>query len=256
MSRVLVVGDSCKDVFIYGDINRLTPEAPVPVFNPIRETSNDGMAKNVANNVEALGSNIFTITNPNSIRKIRYVDKKSNQLVLRVDEHDHCKRIDNILLSGIQNNKCHLPILGETRVDAIIVSDYCKGFLTEDDIKWICDNNKNVFVDTKKKLGEWIDNCTYLKINSLEYENNEKFLNEYYAVMDKTIVTKGNEGCLFKNKIYPTDDVPVKDISGAGDTFLAGLVVEYLKSNDIVKSIEFAQECTTRVVQKHGVSVL
>ena len=256
MSRVLVVGDSCKDVFVYGDINRLTPEAPVPVFNPTKETSNDGMAKNVANNVEALGSNIFTITNPNSIRKIRYVDKKSNQLVLRVDEHDHCKRIDNILLSGIQNNKCHLPILGETRVDAIIVSDYCKGFLTEDDIKWICDNNKNVFVDTKKKLGEWIDNCTYLKINSLEYENNEKFLNEYYAVMDKTIVTKGNEGCLFKNKIYPTDDVPVKDISGAGDTFLAGLVVEYLKSNDIVKSIEFAQECTTRVVQKHGVSVL
>ena len=70
------------------------------------------------------------------------------------------------------------------------------------------------------------------------------------------IVTKGNEGCLFQDKVYPTEDVPVKDISGAGDTFLAGLVVEYLKSNDIIKSIEFAQECTTRVVQKHGVSVL
>ncbi len=256
MSRVLVVGDSCKDVFIYGDINRLTPEAPVPVFNPIRETSNDGMAKNVANNVEALKSQIFTITNPNSIKKIRYVDKKSNQLVLRVDEHDYCDRIDNDLLGKIKNNKCHLPILGETKFDAVIVSDYCKGFLTEDDIKWICDNNKNVFVDTKKKLGEWIENVTYLKINSLEYENNEKFLNEYYAVMDKTIVTKGNEGCLFQDKVYPTEDVPVKDISGAGDTFLAGLVVEYLKSNDIIKSIEFAQECTTRVVQKHGVSVL
>ena len=256
MSRVLVVGDSCKDVFIYGDINRLTPEAPVPVFNPIRETSNDGMAKNVANNVEALKSQIFTITNPNSIKKIRYVDKKSNQLVLRVDEHDYCDRIDNDLLGKIKNNKCHLPILGETKFDAVIVSDYCKGFLTEDDIKWICDNNKNVFVDTKKKLGEWIENVTYLKINSLEYENNEKFLNEYYAVMDKTIVTKGNEGCLFQDKVYPTEDVPVKDISGAGDTFLAGLAVEYLKSNDIIKSIEFAQECTTRVVQKHGVSVL
>ena len=76
MSRVLVVGDSCKDVFVYGDINRLTPEAPVPVFNPTKETSNDGMAKNVANNVEALKSQIFTITNSNSIRKVRYVDKK------------------------------------------------------------------------------------------------------------------------------------------------------------------------------------
>ncbi len=256
MSRVLVVGDSCKDVFIYGDVERLTPEAPVPVFNPIRKTFNDGMAKNVANNVEALKSQIFTITNPNSIKKIRYVDHKSNQLVLRVDEHDHCKRIDDILLSGIQSNKCHLPILGETKFDAVIISDYCKGFLTEDDIKWICDNNKNVFVDTKKKLGEWIENVTYLKINSLEYGYNEEFLNEYYAVMDKTIVTKGNEGCMFQDKIYPTQDVLVKDISGAGDTFLAGLVVQYLKTNDIIKSIEFAQICTTKVVQKHGVSVV
>jgi len=254
--NVLIIGDSCKDIFIYGDVNRLSPEAPVPVFNPRRKIQNDGMARNVANNVEALGSTIYTISNPNSIKKVRYVDHKSNQLVLRVDEHDYCKRIDPIVLSGIQDNKCHLPLVGESKVDAIIVSDYCKGFLNEDDIKWICDNNENVFVDTKKKLGEWIGNCTYLKINSLEYENNEEFLNEYYAIMDKTIVTKGNEGCLFKDKIYPTQDVQVKDISGAGDTFLAGLVVEYLKTNDIIKSIKFAQECTKIVVQKHGVSTV
>tara|TARA_A100001011_G_scaffold394691_1_gene487720 strand:+ start:929 stop:1699 length:771 start_codon:yes stop_codon:yes gene_type:complete len=256
VKRVLIVGDSCKDVFIYGDIKRLTPEAPVPVFNPLREIQNYGMAKNVANNVEALDTSIYTITNPNSIKKVRYVDNKSNQMVLRVDEHDYCERIDSVLLSTIQDNKCIIWGSGETEVDAIIVSDYCKGFLTEDDIKWICDNNKNVFVDTKKKLDEWINNVTYLKINSLEYENNEEFLNEYYSIMDKTIVTKGNEGCLFKNKIYPTEDVQVKDISGAGDTFLAGLVVEYLNSNDIEKAIKFAQDCTKIVVQKHGVSTV
>ena len=145
---------------------------------------------------------------------------------------------------------------GQVKIDAIIISDYCKGFLEEDDIQYICENNSNVFVDTKKKLGEWIDNCTYLKINSLEYENNEKFLNKYYDIMNKTIVTKGNEGCLFQEKLYPTKDVPVKDISGAGDTFLAGLVSKYLKTVDIIKSIEFAQKCTTKVVQKHGVSTI
>ena len=63
MSSVLIIGDSCTDVFVYGDITRLTPEAPVPVFNPIRTVKNDGMAKNVANNVEALKTNIYTITN-------------------------------------------------------------------------------------------------------------------------------------------------------------------------------------------------
>ena len=165
MKRVLIVGDSCKDVFIYGDIKRLTPEAPVPVFNPLREIQNYGMAKNVANNVEALGISIYTMTNPNSIKKVRYVDNKSNQMVLRVDEHDYCERIDMESLSSIQNNKYIVWGSGETKVDAIIISDYSKGFLTESDIKWICDNNKNVFVDTKKKLGEWINNVTYLKIN-------------------------------------------------------------------------------------------
>ena len=69
-------------------------------------------------------------------------------------------------------------------------------------------------------------------------------------------MTQGNKGCLFQDKIYPTEDVQVKDISGAGDTFLAGLTVEYVRSNDIVKAIDFAQECTKIVVQKHGVSTV
>ena len=74
--KILVVGDSCKDVFIYGEVRRLTPEAPVPVFNPIREVTNAGMSKNVASNLEALGEIVYNITNPNSIRKVRYVDHK------------------------------------------------------------------------------------------------------------------------------------------------------------------------------------
>ena len=74
--------------------------------------------------------------------------------------------------------------------------------------------------------------------------------------MNKTIITRGRKGCLYRGDVYTVENVPVKDISGAGDTFLAGLVVEYVKSNDIVKSIMFAQECTKKVVQKHGVSTV
>ena len=259
--KILIVGDTCTDVFIYGDILRLSPEAPIPVFNPLREDSNDGMAKNVLNNVEALKVDVFSVTNKNSIRKVRYVDYKSNQLVLRVDEHDYCDRIDRKLLEGIRNNKCKPVFSEKTEVDAIIISDYCKGFLHEDDIEYICEHNDNVFVDTKKKLGNWIDSATYLKINSLEYDQNKEFLyhNDNYLVkpmINKTIITKGNEGCRFQGKIYPTEDVPVKDISGAGDTFLAGLVVEYVRTGDIIKAIDFAQECTKIVVQKHGVSTV
>ena len=252
--NILIVGDSCKDIFIYGEITRLSPEAPVPVLNPLKEISNDGMAKNVVNNVESLGINVYSVTNKNSIRKVRYVDKKSNQLVLRVDEHDYCDRVSKRERDNINNN-VHRVLGNTVDIDAIIISDYCKGFLTEDDIQYICENNKNVFVDTKKDLGDWINSTTYIKINSLEYENNKTFF-ENNSIMDKTIVTKGNKGCLFQGKIYPTEDVQVKDISGAGDTFLAGLVVEYVKTNDIIKAISFAQECTEIVVQKHGVSVV
>ena len=252
---ILVIGEVCTDVFIYGEKKRLSPEAPVPVLNPVKEESNDGMAKNVLNNVAALKVEVFSVTNKNSIRKVRYVDYKSNQLVLRVDEHDFCDRIEKDVLLGIKDNVSYMSLAGKFTFDAIIISDYCKGFLKEDDIQYICENNKNVFVDTKKELGDWINSATYIKINSLEYDKNTKFF-ESSNVIDKTIVTKGNEGCLFQSKIYPTEDVPVKDISGAGDTFIAALVVEYIKSNDIIKAINFAQECTKIVVQKHGVSTV
>jgi len=253
--KILIVGDSCTDVFVYGEITRLSPEAPVPVFNPLRQKENDGMAKNVANNVEALEVTIHTITNKNSIRKVRYVDKKSNQLVLRVDEHDYCDRISEETLIQIKNNECQPLMSNKTTVDAIIISDYCKGFLQEEDIQYICKNNDNVFMDTKKKLGDWAGSADYLKINSIEYEQNKDFL-QGNDIINKTIITKGNEGCLFQGKIYPTEDVEVKDISGAGDTFLAGLAVEYVRTNDIIKAINFAQECTKIVVQKHGVSTV
>jgi len=155
----------------------------------------------------------------------------------------------------IKNNECYPLMSNKTSIDAIIISDYCKGFLEEEDIQYICENNQNVFIDTKKELGDWINLAEYIKINSLEYEKNEKFFKDN-GIINKTIVTQGNKGCLFRGEIYPTGDVPVKDISGAGDTFLAGLTVEYVRTNDIMKAINFAQECTEIVIQKHGVSTV
>ena len=253
--KILIVGDTCTDVFIYGDILRLSPEAPIPVFNPLREDSNDGMAKNVLNNVEALKVDVFSVTNKNSIRKVRYVDTKSNQLVLRVDEHDYCDRIEKELLELIRGNKYRPPLSGEIEIDAIIISDYCKGFLEKEDIQYICENNKNVFIDTKKKLGKWIKDADYIKINELEYKKNHELLSEN-GFEDKLIVTLGSKGCRYKDKVFNVKEVPVKDVSGAGDTFIAGLVRGYLDTNNIERAIEFAQKCTTHVVQKHGVATV
>tara|TARA_R110002110_G_C13288144_1_gene703193 strand:- start:130 stop:918 length:789 start_codon:yes stop_codon:yes gene_type:complete len=251
--NVLVIGDTCKDVFIYGDIERISPEAPIPVLVPSHTETNDGMARNVSNNVEALEMNITTITNTNGIVKKRYVENRSGQMVLRVDEHDYCDRIDEKLLHHIKDNRCKPIFSGSTDVDAIIISDYCKGFLEEEDIQWICENNANVFVDTKKKLGEWIREADFIKINELEYKKNHELLSDA-GFKEKLIVTLGSKGCRYKEKEFPVKEVTVKDVSGAGDTFIAGLVRGYLDTQNIVSAIEFAQRCTTHVVQKHGVT--
>ena len=241
MSRVLVVGDSCIDIFVYGDIKRVCPEAPVPVFNPTYETENDGMARNVVSNLEALGCDVECISNDNSIKKIRYVDNRSNQMVLRVDENDRCRTIDDSELNIIKQEA--------NSFDAVIISDYCKGFLDEEDICYIADKCNNVFLDTKKEIGDWIDDIDFIKINELEYEKNYKGKPNN----DKLIVTLGGKGCRYKDEVFPVEEVSVKDVSGAGDTFMSGLVVEYIKTKDIKKSINFAQECTTKVDQQPGV---
>ena len=66
------------------------------------------------------------------------------------------------------------------------------------------------------------------------------------------IITRGSRGAEYKGKIYPVKEVDERDTSGAGDTFLAGLVSEYLKNKDIVKAIKSANKCATQVVQKKG----
>lgn len=246
--KILVIGDSCEDVFRYGDITRVAPEAPVPVIVPVREESNPGMAGNVVANLEALGATVDLITNSEPIRKIRYVDERYNQMVLRVDENDQCEPY---------NGNHRTTPRGYGNYDAIVISDYNKGFLNKDDIAaWAKIAECPVFLDTKKFLGNWCKDIDYIKINSLEHQKNFERLPSYPLLKDKLIITKGKYGCEYKDEIYPTKEVPVKDVSGAGDTFLAGLVYDYICTDDIKKSIKFAQECTTKVVQKPGVATI
>lgn len=245
--RILVIGDSCVDIFRYGEVNRLAPEAPVPVIIPDYETSNPGMASNVFMNLKSLGCDVEIITNKKQIKKVRYICSKYNHLLLRVDESDICE--------GIKESY-DLDSINWENYDSIIISDYCKGFLGENDIEIISNKHNCVFLDTKKVLGDWANNVLFIKINNSEWIRSKEILENNSILNYKTIVTKGKYGCYFNDKVYPTKEVPVKDVSGAGDTFLSALVFEYIKTKDIEKSINFAQKCTTIVVQKPGVSTI
>lgn len=245
--KILTIGDSCTDVFRYGKVDRLAPEAPVPVIIPQTEKINSGMAGNVVENLKALGAEVDFITNYTQIKKVRYVCSKYNHLLLRVDENDVCENI-----------KLHydLSLVDMKQYDAVVISDYCKGFLTEEDIEKISILHPLTFLDTKKLLGNWAVNITFIKLNNIEYNNNRKILLDSSLLSSKVVKTRGKYGCDYQGKNYPTVDVPVKDVSGAGDTFLAGMVFAYINSKNIESAIEFAQKCTTVVVQKSGVSTI
>lgn len=250
--KILVIGDSCKDVFVYGRSTRLSPEAPVPIFN-IDNTSltkiSPGMAGNVTSNLESLGAKVSLITNGKSITKTRYVEDRTKSIMFRIDENDKAEACSSLT---------DLPTRNEYdgyQFDAVIISDYNKGFLNENDIQYICENNSNVFIDTKKLIGPWIKDASFIKINNEEYERTNHTL-DHLHLEDKLIITLGGKGCQYKGKIYEAEKVPIKHLSGAGDTFLAGLVCEWLRTKDMDLAIDFAQKCATKVIQQDGVSVI
>ena len=246
--KLLVIGDSCVDKFIYGTCERICPEAPVPVFNPVKVKKNGGMAKNVQANIEALGVDCDIITNGELITKTRYVDNKTNQMLIRVDEHDYVKtRIDiGDLKERIGN------------YDGVVVADYNKGFLSEQDLEEIVSMHKNVFFHTKKKFSwDYID-ARFIQINQYEYQetyDEAKDMEDH--IFDKLIVTYGDKGCYYKKKLYPPPrKVEARDLSGAGDTFMAAFAVSITEGKDVKQAIDFAQECASDVVEKRGVATI
>ena len=242
---ILVIGESCLDRFIYGSCTRVAPEAPALVFNQSSMSTNPGMAMNTKKNIDALvdtDCSIFTNDNWKDITKTRYVDERTNQMFLRVDKGDDLV------------DKCDVNVLFDDypTADAVIVSDYCKGFLTEKDIERIAAHYPYTFMDTKKTLGFWCDNVDYIKVNEHEYVMTKHAVDDHLAT--KIIITRGKDGCEHLGKRYPVPFVDMKDCAGAGDTFLAALVVKFSIDLDIVEAIEYGNACATDVIQKRGVS--
>ena len=139
--NVLLIGDSCIDEYCYGLVERLSPESPVPVLKFLKTTSNPGMAANVKQNLIAFGLDVDFITNSERITKTRYIEIKSGHHMLRVDND-----IELLPWSG------HLPF-SLNEYDAIVISDYNKGFLTYETIEKICNDFVGpIFIDTKKSV--------------------------------------------------------------------------------------------------------
>ena len=242
--KILVIGESCVDRFVYGFVqDRKCPEAPAFILSPNEAIENKGMAANTQANVISLGIKCDIITNSKKIVKERFVETNSNYLLLRVDHNEgSIKRIKRKDISAERISQ----------YDAIIISDYNKGFLSEEDIEYICKNHKLTFLDTKKTLGNFCLATTYININNFEYTKSQPVIDDA-AFYEKLVITLGPKGCQHKDNIYPVEKTEVIDQVGAGDTFIAALAVKFLENNQIDQSIEFANFCATKAVKKKGV---
>lgn len=250
------------DVFRYCKAERLEPSVGVPVLLPLFEESNPGLAGNTYENIKSLLNNghgegpfgsldnkpiLGTVklkTNEfwKEVKKIRYVETKSGHMWFRVDEQDG------------KYGRLFLDDLSEFDVfDCIVISDYAKGFLSTEQISIISKHHPLVILDSKHPLDSWAENCFFIKVNSQEYRNAKRITNK---MKEKLIITLGPNGVWHSGKLYSVPNVAIKNLSGAGDSFVAGFTVEFLKNKDVEKAITFANKVATATVQKKGVSTV
>ena len=234
--KVLLIGDSCEDRYFYGDVKRLNPEAPVPILEYKRGVTSKGMVWNVRENLRSFGVEVYTSTHPEEIIKTRFIDEKSNQQILRSDEEPEITPIS-----------FEFPDEWKSTYDALVISDYDKGFITQEKLFELVDwFDGPVFIDTKKRN---VPEGCYVKVNDIEYENLESKTNNL-------IITKGGEGAEYQGKLYPAEKVKVFDVVGAGDTFLAALTYGYLKYGSIEEAIPLANKAAAIAVSHRGTYVL
>lgn len=232
-TRILVLGDDGLDTYVYGTIDRLSPEAPVPVFVPKTKTVSSGMARNVRDNVTAFGLEVIYRCGKTS-HKTRYVEMRSKHHLLRLDE-----------------DVVSQPLVVEEDLSSfagIVISDYNKGTITKELVSDLRSRFDGFMImDTKKTdLGD-MDGVLF-KINKSEYDR-------LIVRPKEMIVTQGSDPVLYFGEQtfeVPVPLVDVHDVTGAGDTFLAALAYGLSHRWDIVTCMTKASMAATITIQKPG----
>ena len=240
MANVIVIGDKCTDKYIFGECSRLSPEQPVPVLDKTKIEERPGMAGNTELNLKAFGINTVLLSQRELITKTRFVDTNSGYQLMRLDETPQVSRIAN---AELKMAMMHM------NPDAIVISDYDKGYINDDDLWHLCNNfNRPVFVDTKKRRLFHKDNV-FWKINKREYDLLDK---DHLPNASHLIVTLGSAGAMWSGMKFLPQVVKVFDVCGAGDTFMAALVYEFLKTKNMQKSIDLANRAAAISVTHPG----
>lgn len=286
--NIIIIGDVMIDInYESADVTRNAPEADIPIYNVLSKNYILGGAANVALNLKNLGSNVelIGIIGDDSFgKKIKdLLDEKEIKNKLFIDKNRNTTQKNRIFLKNKLNVRYDIEdtdnispmiednlfeyVINKNNIDAIIISDYDKGFITE----YVCQNiinfanNNNIptFIDPKIKNLLKYKNCFLFKpnINEAEKISNETKLDKIIEVIFSKIMCKnllitiGKEGMILNsisNKIQHNGSINILDVTGAGDVVLAVLVYVYLKNNDLLEACKISNFIAGKSVNTIG----
>ncbi len=293
---ILVIGDVMLDKYVYGSTSRISPEAPVPVVRITQEENILGGGANTANNITSLGGKVYlasVVGEDKDAKVLTNLAKTKNISTVFVTDENRPTTIKQRVISGNNyqllrldyektveiSEKLQRALFTEIKkiiknVDAIIMSDYAKGVLTEklsrSIIKLAKDNKIPVCVDAKPGNVMRFKDCSLITPNLKEAIDMSGVKQDIIKMGQKIVkmlnsnvfITRGGEGIsVFDKKGRHTHVPPVKitnlfDVTGAGDTVIATTTLGLASGLKLVETAKMANHAAGLVVQKPGTSVI
>jgi rfaE bifunctional protein kinase chain/domain len=290
--RVLVVGDVMLDRYWFGEVGRISPEAPVPIVKVDRVEERPGGAANVARNAVALGAEVSLLSVVGrdeagaTLRRLLKRDRVTALLQTDPGLHTTIKlrvigRQQQLVRIDFETPPSHEALASKLRefqrllrgADAVILSDYGKGGLTHivNMIRMARDAGKPVLVDPKGDDYSRYRGATLITPNRSEFKEvagswkSESELTRKANALMRTLkvrallVTRSEEGMtLYQpgSRLHVAAQArEVFDVSGAGDTVIATLGVMLARGAGLEEAVRLANRAAGVVVGKFGTAV-
>jgi rfaE bifunctional protein kinase chain/domain len=292
-ARVLVVGDVMLDRYWFGDVERISPEAPVPVVRIMRSEERPGGAANVARNAAALGAPVTLLSVTGADEAGTTLEKLLAAENVRTSFHRDPALPTTVKLRVIARQQQLLRIDFETApshevlatkladydrlladCDLVVLSDYGKGGLTH--ITTMIDRaraaGKRVLVDPKGEDWARYRGATIITPNRSEFRqvagpwsDDDDMTQRAQALrrrleLEALLVTRSEEGMSLYTasgvRHIPAQAREVFDVSGAGDTVIATMAVLLAAGADPPTAVMIANQAAGVVVGKLGTAVV
>ena len=245
-----LIGDHITDVYVYGLVERISAESPIPIFSKSHKIITDGGSGNVRANLESIGNTVEYFSSSNSV-KTRYVC--NNHILFRSDDESY-----------VENTQVEYEF--SDSVEYVILSDYNKGYLHNslEIIKNLKSQGKRVIVDPKKDLSNYYG-ADIIKLNEKEFKDysSGKDISEILEIYDINvmIVTKADKGIMIANKAglrqsISTDLHQVSDVTGAGDVFISALAHYLVRGIELIEAATRSMKLASRSVTKFGTYII